>query len=420
MKKIFCILSIIISPLFTHLIYAQEPLFSYIENELIIWLEKGVDATEFASNASQGIAPKRLLSKRLNIWLFEFTDGIAQRSTRVSNLSKNTNVKHVQNNHTNIILRSITPDDPDYYRQWAPAIIGLPDIWDEFTTGGTTSDGDNIVVAVIDGGFDLNHEDMNFWKSINEIPNNGVDDDSNGYIDDFDGWNAYNHTGNIPVNSHGTHVAGIIGAIGNNGTGVSGVNWNVGVLPVAGSSENEATVVEAYSYVLEMRALYNETNGQSGAFIVATNSSFGVDLGNPANFPIWCSMYDELGSVGILSCTATANENWNIDVVGDVPSTCTSEFLIAVTNTTSTDTKYTDAGYGVTHIDIGAPGTNIYSTLPYNNYGNDTGRSMATPQVTGVIALMYATMSQSAIKAYKSDLARVEIDAQQGAEFEIQ
>jgi subtilisin family serine protease len=319
----------------------------------------------------------------------------------MGNLRQSDKVKYIQNNHF-VTSRTITPDDEYYNWQWAPAKIKLPDVWDEYTTGGTSANGDDIVIAIVDGGFDLAHEDLNFWKNTNEIPGNGIDDDNNGYIDDYDGWNAYSSTGNIPNQNHGTHVAGIAGAIGNNGTGISGVNWNIEVLPVAGSSGTEATVVEAYSYILEMRALYNETNGQSGAFIVVTNSSFGVDPGDPDDFPIWCSMYDELGNEGILNCAATANENWNIDQVGDVPTACSSEFLIAVTNTTSSDNKYPDAGYGVTHIDLGAPRTNIYSTLPGDNYGYNTGASMATPHVAGVIALMYASMCQDMIQDYKN------------------
>lgn len=374
----------------------------YVDNELIIWLQPGVNADEFSSDFSQDVRPKRVLSKRLNIWLFEFSNGNTQRSARMNNLRLSDNVKYVQNNHI-VTQRAITPDDEHYGQQWAPAKIQLPDVWDEYTTGGTSADGDDIVIAVIDGGFDLAHEDLNFRKNTNETPNNGIDDDNNGYIDDFDGWNAYNSTGNIPNNDHGTHVTGIAGAIGNNDTGISGVNWNVNILPVAGSSGTEAIVVEAYSYILEIRALYNETNGQSGAFVVVTNSSFGVDQGDPDDFPIWCSMYDELGSEGILNCAATANANWNIDQVGDVPTACSSEFLIAVTNTNSNDNKATNAGYGVTHIDLGAPGTNIYSTLPGNNYDNLSGTSMATPHVAGVIALMYASMCQNMIQEYKSD-----------------
>ena len=394
-----------------HSIHAQNS-DSYVENELIIWLEQGVDAAKFAANSNEGIVPKRLLSKRLNIWLFEITDRIEQRGMKMSNLSKNANIKHIQNNHTNITLRAIIPNDSLYNQQWASAKIRLPDVWGEFTTGGTTSTGDNIVVAVIDIGFDLNHTDLSFWKNIYDIPNNGKDDDNNGYVDDYHGWNVYNHNGTITSESHGTHVAGIVGAIGNNKKGVSGVNWNVKILPVCGAPGNEATVVEAYSYVLEMRAKYNETNGQRGAFIVATNSSFGIDKGNPNNYPIWCSMYNALGDVGILSCGSTANKNWNVDQVGDMPTGCTSQFLISVTNTTSADIKYPDAGYGNT-IDIGAPGTNIHSTFPNNTYGDNTGTSMATPQVAGVIALMYAAMSQSMIQTYKSNPANFALSVKQ-------
>ena len=221
----------------------------------------------------------------------------------------------------------------------------------------------------------------------------------------YHGWNAYNHNGYVGSNNHGTHVSGIIGAVGNNGKGVCGVNWNVKVMPIGGSSSNESIVVEAYSYVLEMRARYNETDGEEGAFIVATNSSFGVDYGNPDDYPIWCSMYDEMGNVGILSCGAGPNLNVNVDVVGDVPSTCPGNYLIGITNTTSQDVKNSGAGYGINNIDIGAPGTSIYSTLPNNNYGNMTGTSMATPQVSGTIALMYAALPEEMMIACKNDPA---------------
>ncbi len=378
---------------------------TYVENEFIIWLEQGVDAMTFAARCDVAIVPKRLLSKRLNIWLFEITDSKGSREEKMSQLTNNADVRVIQNNHTNITLREAIPDDPYYGQQWAPAIMSLPQAWEEFTTGGVTATGDTIVVAVIDGGADLSHEDLNFWKNTFEIPFNGIDDDGNGYIDDYDGWNAYNHNGHVGSNYHGTHVSGIIGAIGNNGKGVSGVNWNVKILPIGGSSSNESIVVEAYSYALEMRARYNETNGAEGAFIVATNSSFGVDYGNPDDYPIWCSMYDEMGDVGILSCGAGPNMNVNVDVVGDVPSACPGDYLIGITNTTSQDEKYGNAGYGVNNIDIGAPGTAIYSTTPNNGYNGSTGTSMATPQVSGTIALMYAALPEEMMQACKSDPA---------------
>ena len=390
--------------------YAQEPQQSqesttYVENEFIIWLEQDVDAADFAAKSNTGIMPKRQLSKRLNIWLFEINDNKELREDKMRRLNANADVRIIQNNHTNITLREAIPDDPFFGQQWAPAIMNLPQAWEEFTTGGVTATGDTIVVAVIDGGADWTHEDLNCWENAHEIPNNGIDDDGNGYIDDFHGWNAYNHNGYVGSNNHGIHVSGIIGAVGNNGKGVCGVNWNVKIMPIGGSSSNESIVVEAYSYVLEMRARYNETDGEEGAFIVATNSSFGVDYGNPDDYPIWCSMYDEMGNVGILSCGAGPNMNVNVDVVGDVPSACPGNYLIGITNTTSDDVKYTGAGYGINNIDIGAPGTSIYSTLPNNNYGNMTGTSMATPQVSGTIALMYAALPEEMMIACKNDPA---------------
>ncbi len=378
---------------------------TYVENEFIIWLEQDVDASTFAANANVGIVPKRQLSKRLNIWLFEITDNKEPRAEKMHRLNKNADVRVIQNNHTNIVLREAIPDDPYYSMQWAPDIMSLPQAWEEFTTGGVTATGDTIVVAVIDSGTDWTHEDLNCWENANEIPNNGIDDDGNGYIDDYHGWNAYNHNGYVGSSNHGTHVSGIIGAVGDNGKGICGVNWNVKVLPICGSSGNESIVVEAYSYALEMRARYNETNGEEGAFIVSTNSSFGVDYGNPDDYPIWCSMYDEMGNVGILSCGAGPNMNVNVDVVGDVPSACPGDYLIGITNTTSADVKYGSAGYGIENIDIGAPGTSIYSTTPNNSYGNLTGTSMATPQVSGTIALMYAALPEEMMQVCKSDPA---------------
>ena len=378
---------------------------TYVDNEFIIWLEQDVDASTFATNANVGIVPKRQLSKRLNIWLFEIIDSKEPRENQMYRLSANPDVRVVQNNHTNIVLREAIPDDPYYSMQWAPAIMSLPQAWEEFTTGGITATGDTIVVAVIDGGTDWTHEDLNCWINTHEIPYNGIDDDSNGYVDDYHGWNAYNHNGYVGSNNHGTHVSGIIGAVGDNGKGVCGVNWNVRVMPICGSSGNESIVVEAYSYALEMRARYNETNGEDGAFIVSTNSSFGVDYGNPDDYPIWCSMYDEMGNVGILSCGAGPNMNVNVDVVGDVPSACPGDYLIGITNTTSSDEKFGSAGYGVNNIDIGAPGTSIYSTTPNNTYGNLNGTSMATPQVSGTIALMYAALPEEMMQVCKNDPA---------------
>lgn len=356
---------------------------------------------------------KEQLSRRLGIYLLTFDENQRSAAQHISNLKQHNSIALAQANHE-VALREATettPDDPFFGDQWGfhndgsgsgieGADIDALRAWD-FTTGGLTATGDTIVVAVIDGGAYLQHEDLNFFKNRHEIPGNGIDDDYNGYVDDYDGWNAYNNSGNVSNDSHGTHVSGTIGAIGNNDLGVTGVNWNVKVMPISGSSSIESTVVKAYSYVYEMRYTYNASQGDSGAFVVATNASFGVDNGNPDNYPIWGAMYDSLGAIGVLSAGATANRSVNVDVQGDIPTAFESPWLITVTNTTNQDVKYNSAGYGLLSIDLGAPGTTIYSTRPApTNYGYATGTSMATPHVAGAVGLLFAAADSAFMEAY--------------------
>jgi hypothetical protein len=323
-------------------------------------------------------------------------------------------VVNAQFNHY-ISLRETEPNDPDFENQWAlkntgqtggveDADIDATDAWD-ITTGGLTATGDSIVIGIVDDGFDMNHEDLDFWVNYHEIPGNSIDDDTNGYVDDYRGWNAYSGTGYLPSQDHGTHVTGIAGATGNNGKGVSGVNWGCKTLAVAASSTQEAIAVAGYSYVYAMRARYNETDGQQGAFVVVSNSSFGVNQGDTSQYPVWEAMIDSLGEIGVLSVGATANANWNIDEVGDIPTAFASPFIISVTNTTHDDEKYLPAGYGVESIDLGAPGKSVWSTKKGNIYGNKTGTSMSAPQVSGAVALLFAAASENFIENYKEDPA---------------
>jgi len=257
----------------------------------------------------------------------------------------------------------------------------------------------------VDDGFDIDHEDLEFWKNELEIPDNNIDDDTNGYIDDYDGWNSWSNSGEIIERDHGTHVTGIACAQGDNDKGVAGVNLHVKAMSVVGSATIESIVVAGYSYVYEMRASYNETDGAKGAFIVATNSSFGVNLGQPEDYPIWGAMYDSMGAIGILSAAATANANWDIDEEGDIPTSFPSDWLITVTNTEDDDQKNSNAAYGLTTIDLGAPGTQIYSTRQTGQYGNKTGCSMASPHVAGAIGYLFSVADEAFMEAYHSDPA---------------
>ena len=274
-------------------------------------------------------------------------------------------------------------------------IIGAPEVW-ETSTGGLSSNGDTIVIAMLDDGCRVNHPDLsdNIYRNYQEIPNNGIDDDNNGYVDDFKGLNVISGTDTHLSATHGTGVAGIIGAKGDNGIGVTGVNWNIKILPIT-NMNFEAEVVEGYYYALELRRKYNNTNGAEGAFIVTTNASFGIPT--PvfcSEFQIWGAAYDSLGMEGIINIAATSNSNINVDEVGDMPSSCTSDFLITVSNT-DLDDERVNSGYGKFSIDLAAPGKNSVTTRVSTFTGESTygvlgGTSAATPHVAGAVALLYS------------------------------
>jgi subtilisin family serine protease len=384
------------------------------KGQLIIMLKNDAnpvaDASLRADFQSLGITIDHKIAHTFNIWLFSFDESKYAAGKLLQAVKSHPLVKLAQFNHK-VSERELIPNDPSFNQQWAfkntgqsggavGADIKATEAWG-ITTSGTTVLGDTIVIAVVDGGVDLNHSDLNLKKNWNEIPGNGIDDDNNGYTDDFDGWNAYSNTGNMVPHDHGTHVAGIAAAKTNNATGVAGVSFNAKVLPVAGSGSNEVLVVSAYDYVYTMRKLYNETDGQLGAFIVASNSSFGIDGGDPADYPVWSAMYDSMGLVGIINVASTANKGWDVDVNGDIPTAMTNESIIAVTNTTRLDLKNTQAAWGYNSIDLGAPGTDIYSTRQGNLYGNKTGTSMSSPMVSGSIALLYAATDSARLYEYR-------------------
>lgn len=408
-KNLLSILICACLTLCTNLISGQEK--TYEKNQLLVQvgLEKSMEEIilpyQYINGIPTGINVKKLVSRHNRIWLLNFNEEKISMEEMIRELNRDRNILTVQKNHI-IRHRSTSPNDPSFAQQWqyinsgvngglADADIDADLAWD-FTTGGLTSTGDTIVVAIIDDGVDTNHADIkpNLWKNYHEIPGNGLDDDANGYVDDFNGWNDDSSNDDISGGGwfggyHGTSVIGIVGAKGDNNIGVAGVNWNVKLMIVVGGG-NEAEAISAYSYVLENRKLYNETNGAKGAFVVSTNASWGIDGGQPAQAPLWCAMYDTLGKYGILNCGATANQNWDIDTKGDLPTACPSDYLIAVTNTKNNDVKETSAGYGIVTIDLGSPGTDTYTTSKGNSYGPFGGTSGATPHVTGTVGLLYS------------------------------
>lgn len=398
---LFCILSI------SNVIAQEKP--QIVPGNIIVQVPSGQVDKVISENQSFNGVPtnlklKKLLSAPMAAYLLEFNENIHHEQF-LQQLWEDDQVTLIQLNHY-IEDRNTTPNDPQLDQQWwhvndgssgtADSDIDSDEAWD-ITTGGVTAVGDTIVVCVVDNGGDLDHPDLmaNNWVNHHEIPNNNIDDDGNGYVDDYLGWNPVDENDDVDGGSHGVNVAGMIGAVGNNGTGVVGVNWNVKIMNttyggIGGvSNPNEANVIEAYTYPLVMRRLYEQTGGVKGAFVVATNSSWGINNADPLDAPLWCAFYDTLGAAGILSAGATANNDVNIDNVGDLPTGCSSEYLISVTATNNEDVR-TFSGYGATTVDLGAPGEDVRTTSAGGNYTTTSGTSFATPATAGAVGLMYS------------------------------
>lgn len=370
-----------------------------------IALHQWIDQWQVYESRPTQLKVRKEISQVVGIWHLSFDFTRIDENRFLEAIRKSPGVALAQFNHL-IDYRATVPNDPLFNLQWqyintgqdggvAGADFDTEKAWD-ITTGGLTATGDTIVVCIVDSGVDAQHQDLrgNLWVNRAEIPNNSIDDDNNGYIDDYKGLNT---TGTVPNDNitgdprHGTSVAGIVGASGNNALGISGINWNIKLMVVTnGLNTTEAKVLEAYAYPLSFRKRYNETNGAEGAFVVATNSSWGLNFGQAEDAPLWCAFYDSLGVYGILNAGATANKIVDVDVEGDLPTACPSDYLIAVTNVDRRGQKVQAAGWGLKNIDFGAYGEDVYTLNSSNDYGPFRGTSAATPQVAGAIGLMYA------------------------------
>ena len=383
---------------------AQDP--GIIPGDILVMLTPDGSAERIAADLQvvdgigTGLHVHHEVSAPMRIWLLKFDHESIAQQRMLTAVHQHPHVIMAQNDHP-VTFREV-PNDPQYGQQWHHQKIQSESAWDH-STGGVTLNGDSIVVCIIEGA-SLLHPDLvgNRWLNAAEIPNNGIDDDGNGYVDDHRGWNPGSNNDNVYNGGHGTNVAGMIGAKGNNGVGMAGANWDVKMMVVTVGSLTQANVIASYTYPLIMRRRYNDTNGADGAFVVATNASWGIDNGNPANYPLWCAMYDTLGTAGILNCGATANNNVNIDVVGDLPTACPSDFMVSVTATNNNDMR-TFSGYGATTIDVGAPGESVWTTSGTNGYTSTSGTSFASPLTAGVIGLLYSAPCPSFMALVQAD-----------------
>jgi len=244
---------------------------THIPNEALIQLEKDTDLEAFEKSLQnfEGVSSSfrvvRCISKPINAYLVEFDNKAVNEVRFREEIGRRPETVLVQVNH--LLTKRDIPNDDEFDSQWhwlnegqtggtIDADVDATEAWD-ITTGGMTTSGHEIVVAVYDDGGDLDHPDLmaNTWINDDEIPDNGIDDDSNGYVDDVYGWNFGNNSNNVDNGSHGVNVAGMIGGVGDNGSQGTGANWNVKIMNMVTSGLSEDEVVEFYSYA------YNERQG---------------------------------------------------------------------------------------------------------------------------------------------------------------
>lgn len=296
-----------------------------------------------------------------------------------------------------------TPNDPIFNvpppdHMYGLVKISAPQAWD--LAIGSSS----VVVAVIDTGARLNHEDLvaNLWTNAGETPGNGIDDDGNGFVDDVFGYDFQNSDA-VPAddNGHGTHISGTIGAAGNNGIGVVGVNWTVRIMPVkvlnsSGSGGTSAMIINAYNYVRMMK--------NRGVNIRVTNNSYGGCNEACGYDQATKDAIDALGDADILNVFAAGNGNTNIEAAPFYPASYTSPSILSVAASTSTDARAGFSNWGTTGVDLAAPGLHIISTVITDNfkYNFMSGTSMAAPHVSGAAALLSSlnpSLSAASLKA---------------------
>jgi subtilisin family serine protease len=282
----------------------------------------------------------------------------------------------------NFRVRKIaTPNDPSFPSLWGMSKIKAPETWSSYTGG------QDVVVAVIDTGIDIRHDDLkdNIWVNTRETAGNGVDDDGNGYIDDVNGWDfAYSDNNPSDGDSHGTHCAGTVAARGNNGVGVAGVNWRAKLMPVKVLDDSGG----GYNYDIYNGILYAVSNGAK-----VTSNSYG---GGGAS-SLMATAIRTAQDRGVLFVAAAGNESASS---ASYPAYYTKTYnnVISVASTDSNDALSSFSNYG-NGVDVAAPGRNILSTTPNNNYSTFSGTSMATPHVAGMATLLWGaapskTMSQ--------------------------
>jgi len=357
---------------------------------------------------------------------FEIVEGLrvaivnpADTSTAIEALRARADVIYAEPNFVRRAM--VAPNDPKYPQMWGLNNTAHPgnDIRAEQAWNITTGNR-SVVVGVVDSGVDINHEDLhdNIWTNPGEIAGNGIDDDGNGLVDDIHGWDfahndatvfdytepsyppSQNYSGD--VDDHGTHVAGSIGATGNNAIGVVGVNWQVSLMPLKFLTEDgfgsASDLLNALAYAKTMRQLWESSGGTKGANIRVLNNSYGGFGFSQAELDAIRALSD----AGILFVVSAGNEGLSNDSFPVYPANYISPNVISVASSASGGFKSFFSNYGAATVNVTAPGESILSTTPKNTYTLADGTSMSAPHVSGTAALVCALSPSITLQKLRS------------------
>ena len=381
-RKKYLTLALILALLFPAVIALADPPLenAHVPDHVII---------KFKANASQH--DKDLILRDLGATHLKHFKRIKSDLEKISNISvedaigrykSNSKIEFIEPDYELHALD--VPNDPMFDQLWGlqntgqtggtpGADISAVNAWDVFTGS------ENVIIGSIDTGVDYLHPDLaaNIWVNPGEIPGNNIDDDGNGYIDDIHGWDFYNDD-NDPMddNGHGTHTSGTIGAVGNNGIGVTGINHTVRIMALkflsASGSGSTADAIDCIEYATMMGVRLTSNSWGGGGYSEALRQSIA-----------------DAGAAGILFVAAAGNSSSNTDVSPQYPSAYDLDNIVAVAATDHNDELASFSSYGPTTVDLAAPGVDILSTFPGNSYGTASGTSMATPHVSGVLGLVF-------------------------------
>ena len=336
-----------------------------------------------------GVASVRKLYPRRLFLVSAATPDTETVPTLLASLAASRAVEYAEPDH--VAFLRVMPNDPSFNTKWGlhntgqsggtvDADMDAPEAWD-ISTGSS-----NVILAVADSGVMTDHEDLaaNIWQNPGETGldshgrdkrTNGLDDDGNGLDDDVVGWDFANND-NTPDDllGHGTHVAGIVGAVGNNGKGIAGVCWNVRIIAMTiGELTFHSDAASAVTYAADHGAR-------------AFNASWGGPDYSQALYD--AIRYAGTNGLGMVVSCASGNDSIDVDPVDDYPMGYDLDNIIGVASTDRNDGLSSFSNYGATKVDVGAPGSDINSTMNTGGYETQDGTSMAAPQVTGACGLL--------------------------------